>query len=343
MTEEKMHVPKDVEEDARRMAKEDNIPLDRIISYMREEYFDEVIATAFPDPMANNGERARQALLCARSRIAAEKGNEDTTYKGVILVKGPTECDVSKRTGNSYVSRSIHGIFAKDGEKPSIQKIMLFGDAVEQIEDVPEKELIEINFTEKDDDKYGVSLSANKLFWNKSDKTVDIRQMLTSTFGDKKTVNEMEFSQGETDKDGNFKKILLECRVKSVNIKESKESDFRYVTYGVYSDEDGPEKMAYIRAPTSMAVCDEKSLIWVVGENKPKNEKYKDSKPSLWADIIYPIVRFPLIPTKVEAMMENAAKRKQAQANNKTANNSVTIKEEGEGLGEVDEGSGWDL
>lgn len=348
MADEKMFVPNDVRDDVERMAKEDNIPLDLIKEYMREEYFDEVIVNAFPDPKANNGARARQALLAARSRIASEKGDENCPYKAVILIKGPVECGVSKK-GNEYSFRDAHGIFQAQGKKPIPQKVRLFGDAVNQIDNVPDNTLIEVNLSEKTTEEYGLSLSANKLFWKECEDKPDIRKMLTEAYGEKMTVNEAEFKRGErvdpSDEESPFKTIIMECRVKNVSIGESKKSDFKYVTYTVYSDDDGPEKVAYIRGPLSMAVCDIKSLIWVIGKNEPKDEQARNDNVSIWADLIFPIVAYPLAQPKLDSMVENAVQRKQNQQNvrrsNQSAGNSSEEVADASGIEEIDQGDGW--
>jgi len=345
MAEEKMFIPQDVKDEVEKMAKEDNVSLDLIKEYMREEYFDEVLVGAFPDPKADNGARARQALLAARSRIASEKGDEDTEYKAIILNKGPVEAAVSKK-GNEYTFRDIHGIFAKDGEKPEAQKVRLFGDAVQQVDEVPEKKMIQVNLSEKNTEEWGLNLSANKLFWKDMNKDVDIRKMFLDAYGDKKTVNEAEFSRGqrEGDEDSPYKKVLVECRVKNVSIGESKKSDFKYVTYTVYSDEDGPEKVGYVRAPLSMAVCDVKSLMWVVAVNEPKNEDSKNDNLSLWADIIFPVIQYPLASHKLDSMIENAVQRKKTQQNIGHSNNRIDGDPEDNDVSqieEVDDGDGW--
>lgn len=346
MTEEKMYIPEDVKNDAERMAKEDNIPLERIKEYMREEYFDPVLISVYPDPKADNGARARQALLAARSRIASEKGDENVSYKGIIILKGPSEVGVSIKNSSEYVFMDIHGIFSRENDTPKIIKVRLFGDAVTQVANIPEKEMIQINFSEKEDDKYGISLSATKLFWKKLEgEKVDITAMLKKVYGDPKTVNEIEYTAGQKDEGSNeYKRVLLSCRVKSVSVRISKEKEYKYATYTVYSDDDGPDKVAYIMVPLSMATCDAKSSILVIGENRPKDDKYKDKPISIWADIIVPVIRYPLATAKLESMVQNAVSRKKTQSNVARANGpSIPSAGNLPTIDEVDDGGGWDL
>lgn len=333
MSEPQMKLSQEQATEMTEFANNHDLTMDRLKEMLREHYFKPYMVKFKEDTY----DRAKQTILVMKAQINAYQGSGEDIEGVVINVTNPTlfRSNVGTEKEKVGARAAVVGIFNIDGEKKLIT-ITAFDEAIENARSIPlGVPILLTNISIRDNEPYGIQYS----FFDSSgykelscddDFQVDVLTEIESIYGENiLSPDKAKLSIG--------KNRVLKARVKDVAVRPGKKNGKVYGSYQVYDDsvndvdlKNNPKEFVFrVMCESGLASFDSGSLCYFIGNiTESNNEEWP---PSMWANIIVPILPIPRDPSEMKSEMENA-KRKSEMA---TAN--VVIEEEEEEEVVVDE------
>lgn len=326
MSEPSMKLSKEQAEEMTEFAKNHSLSMDRMKEMMREHYFKDYMLKFKEDTY----ERAKQTILVVKAQINAYQGSGEDIEGVVVHVTNPTiyKSNVGTEKEKTGARASVFGIFEIEGARKLIT-MTAFDEAIDTVKNIPlGVPVLLTNISTKENEPYGTQYtifesSKYKELPCEDDFMVDVITEIESIYGDEiLNPDQARLTVG--------KDKIVKARVKDVQVRPSKNSGKVFGSYRVYDDsvedsdlKENPNQFTFkVMCDAGMASFDSGSLCYFIGNITESNDE--QYPPSMWANIIVPILPIPRDPDEIRSEMENAKRKSEIQSA------SVIIEEEEE-------------
>jgi len=325
MSEPGMKLSKEQANEMTEFANNHSLAMDEMKKMMREHYFKDYMIKFKED----NFDRAKQTILVVKAQINAYQGAGDEVEGVVVHVTDPVLFKSNVGTDKEKVGAraGIFGIFDVEGKKKLIN-VTAFDGAIETAKKIPLNVPVMLTNVSKKENEYGIQYtffesSGYKEMECEEGFVIDVLDEIETIYGD--NILDPDKARHTIGKDK-----IVKGRVKDVYVRTGKNSGKPYGSYRIYDDsvddadlKENPDQYTFmVMCDAGMVTFDSGSLCYFIGDIKEStNEQYP---PSMWANIIVPILPIPRDPDEIKSEMDNARRKGELQ----TAN--VTIEEEEE-------------